>query len=396
MPLSDLTVLDMSRVLAGPYCTQLFADLGATVIKLEPTYGDDTRTWGPPFIDGESAYFLSVNKSKKSLAVNLKDERGVTILKSLAAKADILVENFKVGDLARYELDYDSLKNLNERLIYCSITGFGQTGPRAKEAGYDAAMQGMSGLMSITGEPNGEPVKVGVAVIDVLTGLHASTAILAALHERNRTGQGKYIDISLFEVALASLVNQAQSTLMTGQNPSRMGSAHPQLVPYQAFKAKDDYFVIAVGNDEQFTRLCNTLKLTELATHSDYASNAQRVLNRDNLIKILENKLLQENKQHWLELLVAAKVPAMPVNKLSEAFADEQTQARGIIEEINHPLIGTYKSIKSPISVTASKAPPLLGQDSQVILESLGMTKEEIDQLEEAKVIKRNPPPTNK
>ncbi len=390
MPLSDLTVLDMSRVLAGPYCTQLFADLGATVIKLEPTYGDDTRSWGPPFIEGESAYFLSVNKSKKSLALNLKDERGVAIIKSLATKADILVENFKVGDLARYELDYDSLKTLNSKLIYCSITGFGQTGPRAKEAGYDAAMQGMSGLMSITGESNGEPVKVGVAVIDVLTGLHASTAILAALHERKRTGQGKYLDISLFEVALASLVNQAQSTLLTGQNPSRMGSAHPQLVPYQAFKAKNDYFVIAVGNDEQFKRLCQALKLNELATNTNYATNAQRVLNRDSLIASLEEKLAQETKQHWLELLVAANVPAMPVNKLSDVFADEQTTARGLIQEINHPLIGPYKSIKSPISNTPSKAPPLLGQDSQSILESLGMSKEEITKLEEAKVIKRS------
>lgn len=396
MPLSDLTVLDMSRVLAGPYCTQLFADLGATVIKLEPTYGDDTRSWGPPFIEGESAYFLSVNKSKKSLALNLKDERAVTIIKSLAAKADILVENFKVGDLARYELDYDSLKTLNPKLIYCSITGFGQTGPRAKEAGYDAAMQGMSGLMSITGESNGEPVKVGVAVIDVLTGLHASTAILAALHERQRTGQGKYLDISLFEVALASLVNQVQSSLITGQNPSRMGSAHPQLVPYQTFKAKDDYFVIAVGNDDQFKRLCTSLKLTELATHSDYATNAQRVLNRDRLIASLEEKLAQETKQHWLELLVTANVPAMPVNKLSDVFTDEQTTARGLIKEITHPLIGTYKSIKSPISNRPSKAPPLLGQDSQAILESLGMTKEQIDQLEEAKVIKRNASPTHK
>lgn len=388
MPLHDLTVLDMSRVLAGPYCTQLFADLGATVWKLEPLEGDETRGWGPPFVTHESAYFLSVNKGKQSFSLNIKDARGQTILRELAQKADILVENFKVGDLARYQLDYPSLADINPRLIYCSITGFGQTGPRAKEAGYDAALQGMTGLMSMTGEANGAPVKVGVAVIDVLTGLHAAVAILAALHERKTTGQGKHLDISLFEVGLASLVNQVQSTLITGQNPSRMGTAHPQLVPYQAFKAKDDYFVLAVGNDKQFGKLCEILGKPELASHEHFASNEARVKNRQELIHLLSDLFAQETKTYWLNTLNQQAVPAMPVNKLSEALADPQTAARQLIQNYQHPLGGEIKTIKSPLSQKASQPPPYLGEHTKSILQTLGLQDSELETLERDGVIK--------
>lgn len=391
MPALDkIQVLDMSRVLAGPYCTQLFADLGATVIKLEPLHGDDTRGWGPPFVEGESAYFLSVNKGKKSFAVNLKDERGQAILKDLAKQSDILVENFKVGNLARFDLDYDSLSGLNPELIYCSITGFGQTGPRATEAGYDAAMQGMSGLMSMTGSADGEPAKVGVAVIDVLTGLHAAVAILAALHERSTTGKGKHIDIALFDVALASLVNQVQSTLLTGQAPKRMGSAHPQLAPYQSFKAKDTYFVIAVGNDEQFRKLCDALDLAELWQDNRFKTNAGRVENRHELIAALNKKIETQNKTHWLELLKTYGVPAMSVNTLKEALEDEQVNARGLIQNVNHPLLGDYKSIKSPLTNDAPSTPPLQAEHTQEILQSLGLSQTTMDTLEREGVILRN------
>ncbi len=389
MPLSDLTILDMSRVLAGPYCTQLFADLGASVWKLEPLHGDDTRTWGPPFVGGESAYFLSVNKGKQSFSVNLKDERGQKLIGQLAAQADILVENFKVGDLLRYGLDYTALSDLNPLLIYCSITGFGQTGPRAKEAGYDAAMQGMTGLMSITGETEGEPVKVGVAVIDVLTGLHAAVAILAALHERNHTGRGKHLDISLFEVGLASLVNQVQTTLITGRNPGRMGSAHPQLVPYQAFKAKDEYFVLAVGNDNQFKKLCQIIGQNGLSEDECFSSNEARVTHRQTLIPILSDVFIKETKSYWLNQLSSAGVPAMPVNTIGDALADPQSFARNLVQSYQHPLSGEIKTLKSPISQQELKPPPFLGEHTHSILQTLGLNDNELDTLERDGVIKR-------
>lgn len=388
MPLRDLIILDMSRVLAGPYCSQLFADLGATVWKLEPPHGDDTRAWGPPFIGGESAYFLSVNKGKQSFCVNIRDERGQELIRQLATKADILLENFKVGDLARYQLDYASLAKRNSRLIYCSITGFGQTGPRATEAGYDAAMQGMAGLMSITGEAAGEPVKVGVAVIDVLTGLHAAVAILAALHERSHSHKGVHLDISLFEVALASLVNQLQASLITGQNPVRMGSAHPQLVPYQAFKAQDDYLVIAVGNDQQFQKLCAVLGETGLAADPRFQSNEGRVVHRQELIARLAACLQSQSKAYWLEQLKRVGVPAMPINQITEVLADPQTEARALIQSYHHPSAGEVKTLRSPLSPKAPQAPPLFAEHSKSILEKLGLSEADLQVLEREGVIK--------
>lgn len=392
--LTDLVVLDLSRILAGPYCTQMLADLGATVWKLESPKGDDTRQWGPPFEAGESAYFLSVNRGKKSLALNLKDVRGQELVRRLAARADVLVENFKVGDLARYGLGYDSLAAVNPGLIYASITGFGQTGPRAQEPGYDGAMQGLSGIMSLTGEPGRAPVKVGVAWIDILAGLHSAVAILAALHERSRSGKGQHLDIALFDVALASLVNQAQSYLMTGDAPVRRGSAHPQIVPYQAFEAKDAWFILAVGNDEQFVRACKAIGLNHLAQDERFSSNAWRVSHRDALIPELSAHFKTETRRHWLDKLGEAKVPSTPVNDLAEAFSDPQVEARGMRRQLNHSLLGELEMPGSPFAhfsrspAAVGGGPPLHGEHSVNLLrEVLELSPEEIADLESAGVV---------
>jgi crotonobetainyl-CoA:carnitine CoA-transferase CaiB-like acyl-CoA transferase len=392
--LHDLTVLDLSRVLAGPYCTQLLADLGATVWKLEPPGGEDTRRWGPPFAGGESSYYLSVNRGKKSLAVNLKDTRGREIARELARRADVLVENFKVGDLVRYDLDYESLQEINPALIYASITGFGQTGPRAHELGYDAALQALSGLMSMTGEPGREPVKLGVAWIDVLSGLHTAVAILAALHERKRSGLGQHLDLSLFEVSLASLVNQVQSTLLTGDAPEPLGSAHPSIVPYQAFVASDAHLVIAVGNDDQFARLCGVLELPELSGDPRFRANEGRVEHRRLLIPRLQGVLALRPRQEWLALLRAAGVPATPVNTLSETFGDPQVAARGMITSLLHPTIGNLPMVASPLRHTSRtppadvSPPPLLGQHTREVLTAvLGIKGEDVTVLEQSGVV---------
>ncbi len=378
----------MSRVLAGPYASQLLADLGATVWKIESLQGDDTRRWGPPFAKGESAYFLSVNRGKKSLALNLKDPRGQAIIRQLAQRADVLLENFKVGDLARYGLDYPSLSVLNPALIYCSITGFGQSGPRAQEGGYDAALQGLSGLMSMTGEASGPPSKVGVAVIDVLTGLHAAVGILAALQGRQQTGKGQYLDLALLDVALASLVNQVQATLLTGENPTRLGSAHPQIVPYQAFACKDGFIMVAVGNDQQYQRLTEALGQANLWQRQDFQTNAGRVKHREELVSQLSLVFAQESKAYWIGRLSAASVPVTPVNNLTEALNDPQVAARNLIVALQHPTLGSLPGIASPLGATAQQAPPLLGQDSRSMLqEVLGFTTAEITALEDAAVI---------
>ena len=390
--LKDITILDLSRILAGPYCTQMLADFGATVWKLKPPQGDDTRRWGPPFEEGESAYYLSVNRGKKSLAINLKTAEGQKIVQGLAGQADVLLKNFKAGDLQRYGLDYKTVSELNSKIIYCSITGFGQTGPRSSEPGYDAALQAMSGLMSITGEAQGAPVKVGVAVIDVLAGLHAAVAILSALHERSQTKQGRYLDISLLDVSLASLVNQAQATLMTGQNPQRLGSAHPQIVPYQAFETSDGYFMLAIGNDEQYRRFCEGANCLELWRDSRFQTNASRVEHRLELIAKLSNVTKMQSKSYWLELCKKANVPASPINTLTEVFEDEQVRARGLIEYLEHPVLGTLPMIASPFKHSASSqvsAPPLLGQHTYDVLgEILGFSREELERLEQEGVIK--------
>ncbi len=405
--LDGLFVLDLSRVLAGPYCTQLLADLGARVVKVESLRGDDTRGWGPPFMGEESAYFLSVNRGKESVAVDLKDARGRDAVRRLASRADVLVENFKVGDLARYGLDYRSLVDDNPGLVYASITGFGQDGPRAPEPGYDAALQALSGLMELTGEAARPPVKLGVAWIDVLTGSHAAAAVLAALVARGRSGRGAHLDIALFDVALASLVNQAQSALVTGDAPRRLGSAHPSIVPYQAFEAADGALMIAVGNDAQFRRLCEVLGLPELGSDARYLTNAGRVQARDELVPLLSARLKERRRDDWLEGMRRAGVPATPVATLPEALADPQTVARGLVVRGEHPGIGPLRMVGSPLwhasgpageplgrmpEAGASPVPPRLGEHSRAVLQGdLGMSAAEIDALVSAGVVLAGP-----
>lgn len=404
--LSGLKVLDLSRVLAGPYCTQTLADLGAEVWKLEPLWGDETRAWGPPFIEpdeyadwkvgpgGESAYYLSVNRGKKSVAVNLKDPRGQEIVRRLASRADVLIENYKVGDLARYRLDCDSLRGLNPRLVYCSITGFGQTGPRASEPGYDAALQGYTGIMSVTGEPGGPPMKVGVAWIDILTGLTATNAILAALLERERSGQGQYIDLSLFDVGLAAMANLAQSYLLTGKAPQRRGNAHAQIVPYGAFPASDGWIILAVGNDSQYQKLCETTGHPELWTDERFKTNPGRVAHRDELVTRLAEITKTKPMAGWLSSLQAAGVPCAPVNDLAAAFADPQAEARRLRQEVEHPTLGTVPLVGSPLGFLSRtparivSPPPLLGEHTlEVLTQVVGLTEKQVRDLEEGKVI---------
>jgi len=393
--LSGLKVLDLSRILAGPFATQMLADLGAEVWKVESPWGDDTRRWGPPFKEGESAYFLSTNRGKKSVAVNLKDPRGQELVRGLAAEADVLVENFKAGDLARYGLDYPSLREVNPRLVYASITGFGQSGPRAHEPGYDAALQGITGIMSITGEADGPPVKIGVAWIDVLTGLTAAVGILAALREREQSGLGQHLDLALFDVGVAALVNQAQAYLMSGVVPQRMGSAHPQIVPYQAFAASDKWFILAVGNDAQYQRLTEAIGHPELWEDERLRSNAGRVEHRDELVPRLQEIFAGRTRAEWLEVLRAAGVPVTPVNDVGEALADPQAEARGLLWEVEHPKLGPTPLLASPLQhmsrtpAAPAAPPPLLGQHTREVLGGvLGLAPAELAELEAAGVVK--------
>lgn len=393
--LSDVTVLDLSRILAGPYATQVLADLGATVWKIESPRGDDTRRWGPPFAtDGagasESAYFLSVNRGKQGLAVDLADPRGAELVRGLARRADVVIENFKVGDLERYGLDAATLRAADPRLVVCSITGFGQTGPRRHEAGYDVALQAMSGVMAMTGHPETGPTKVGVAWIDVLTGLHAATAVLAALRRRDATGEGATIDLALFDVALASLVNQAQGALLTGDAPELLGTAHPSIVPYQAFDAADAPLVIACGNDAQFARLCGVLDLATLPGEARFASNADRVVHRAELVPILAERVATRSRGAWLAELVAAGVPATPVHSVNEALDDPQVAARGMRYTLDHPRLGPLPSVASPFGRHAVPpvAAPGLGEHTAAVLASqLGLSRPELDALAGAGVI---------
>lgn len=401
--LKDLLVLDLSRVLAGPYCTLLLADLGARVIKVESPAGDDTRRWGPPYEAGESGYYLSVNRGKKSVVVDLKTEEGAALVRALAAKADVVVENFKLGDLARYGLDYDAVAAGNPGVVYVSITGFGQTGPRAAEAGYDAALQAFTGLMAMLGEPGGPPMKLGVAWIDVLTGVHAAVGALAALRRRERTGTGAHLDLSLFDVALASLVNQAQSTLLTGEAPAKLGSAHPNIVPYQAFQTADGAVVLAVGNDAQYGRLCQVLGRPELA-QGQYATNAGRVATRAELVPKLQQRLHELSTTELLAGCNAAGVPATKVLGLDEALAEPQAAARGVVVTGQHALIGRLPMVASPLwhargpdgapldlrpEAGQVPVPPLLGEDTdEVLAVELGLSAAEIERLSEAGAIR--------
>ena len=383
--LSGLRVLDLSRVLAGPWAGQMLADLGADVVKIErPGSGDDTRAWGPPYLrdaDGrdtsEAAYFLCANRNKRSLAIDLTTAEGQVRVRELVASADVLIENFKVGGLAGYGLDYASLSVLNPRLIYCSITGFGQDGPYAQRAGYDFMIQALGGMMSVTGRAEGEPgagpVKVGVAVTDILTGLYASNAILAAVVERERSGLGQHIDLSLLDVQVACLANQSLNYLTTGTPPKRMGNAHPNIVPYQDFPSADGDFILTVGNDSQFRRFCSVAGHPEWAEDPRFATNAQRVAHRDLLIPLIRQVTVFRTTDQWMADLEQAGVPCGPINDLAQVFADPQVLARGLKVRMAHPLSGEVDLVANPIRLSRTPveyrlAPPLLGEHAAQIL----------------------------
>lgn len=370
-PLKGIKVVELARILAGPWAGQLLGDLGAEVIKVESEQGDDTRAWGPPFIerdnDVSAAYFHGCNRGKKSITVDLSTSKGQERVKKLVKESDILIENFKVGGLKKYGLDYESLKTNNKALIYCSITGFGQDGPYATRAGYDYIIQGMSGLMSITGEPGGPPLKTGVAITDIFTGIYASTAILAALHQRKETGLGQHIDMSLLDSAVAILANQGMNYLSTGNSPGRMGNFHPNLSPYQVFECSDGHIIIATGNDQQYQRFCDILQCPELGKNPKFVSNAKRVENRHELDEVLSRKTRNWKKAKLLKRCEVTSIPAGPINSLDEVFSDKQIIHRGMKLSLDG-----IPSIRSPIRFSESelnldKPSPKLGEHNSVI-----------------------------
>ena len=405
--LSGIRVLDLSRVLAGPWCGQILADLGAEVVKIErPGSGDDTRGWGPPWMldgqgdsSGEAAYYQSANRGKHSVAVDLASDEGQQLVRALAASSDVLIENYKAGSLARYGLDYASLAELNPRLVYCSITGFGQTGPRAEEPGYDFIIQGMAGLMSITGErddlPGGGPQKAGVAVADLMTGLYSTIAIQAALINREKTGRGQHCDMALFDVQLATLANQTMNYLVSDKVPGRYGNAHANIVPYQVFRAADRDFIIACGNDSQFVALCAAIGLPELAQDARFVRNAERVRHREELTAILAGHFLAASADEWVSRIHAVKVPVGAINNIAQALAEPQTQARDMLVPLDHPLNPEFAMVGSPIKLSGSpvqyqRPPPLLGQDTDAVLgQRLGLDEAELERLKKQGVIEQ-------
>ncbi|TWI46319.1 crotonobetainyl-CoA:carnitine CoA-transferase CaiB-like acyl-CoA transferase [Pseudomonas duriflava] len=403
--LSGLRVLDLSRVLAGPWAGQIFGDLGADVIKVErPGSGDDTRQWGPPFLQdvagnptAESAYYLSANRNKRSITVDFTLAEGQRIIRELVAQSDIVLENFKVGGLAAYGLDYASLKKVNPRLIYCSITGFGQSGPYAQRAGYDFMIQALGGLMSLTGRSENEegagPVKVGVALVDILTGLYATVAVLAALQHREKTGTGQYIDMALLDVQVACLANQAMNYLISGQSPRRLGNAHPNIVPYQDFPTADSDIILTIGNDSQFRKFCEVAGKMEWGQDIRFATNQARVKYRAELIPLIRQVTVFKTTGEWIALLERVGVPCGPVNDLAQVFADAQVLARGLRVDLAHPLTETVPQVASPLRlsetpVTYHRAPPLLGAHTKEILTVLlGASPEQLAAWQEMGVI---------
>ena len=407
--LAGVRVLDLSRVLAGPWCTQTLADLGADVIKVErPGSGDDTRGWGPPFLKDaagsdttDAAYYLGTNRNKRSITVDIARLEGQTLIRRIALQSDVFVENYKVGDMARYGLDFASLHALNPRLVYCSVTGFGQTGPYRERAGYDYAIQGMGGLMSVTGPSRAEiadaasgggPQKVGVAVADLFTGLYAATAILAALRHRDLTGVGQVVDMALLDTQVAMLANLGAAYLTTGVVPQRVGNAHQNIVPYQVFEVADGHMIVAVGNDGQFAKFCAVAGAPELADDPRFARNAGRVRHRTTLVPLLAALMKARARGDWLEALEAAKVPCGPINDLDDVFADPQIQHRGMAVHMPHPAAGSVKLVASPMKFSATpvqyrRPPPTLGEHTAEVLRELGLLEADIAALRDAKVI---------
>ena len=403
--LSHIRVLDLSRVLAGPWCSQHLADLGAEVIKIErPGTGDETRAWGPPYLkdaDGndttEAAYYLSCNRGKKSLTLDISTKEGQDIVRKLAAKSDVVLENYKVGQLKKYGLAYDELNAINPKIVYCSITGFGQTGPWSHRPGYDFIIQGLGGLMSITGErddlPGGGPQKVGVAVTDLMTGMYATIAILAALTHRERSGAGQYIDMALLDVSVAMLANMNMNYLTSDQVPKRWGNAHPNVIPYQVFACSDGHIIVAVGNDSQFRKFCEALGVSDLGSDERFATNSNRIRHRAALIPLLEPLVKLRTRDEWVNALEAAGVPCGPINNIDQVFENPQVKARGIKVDIPHPLAGSVPQVASPMRFSETPieyhaAPPTLGQHNDYVLrELLGMHADEIKRLQRSNII---------
>ncbi|MGB5328729.1 MAG: CaiB/BaiF CoA-transferase family protein [Gammaproteobacteria bacterium] len=400
-PLTGFRVLDLSRILAGPWASQMLADLGAEVIKIErPGSGDDTRGWGPPYmpdqsgnVTSEAAYFHAANRGKQSVCIDMSQPAGQQLIQQLAAHCDVFIENFKVGGLKKYGLDYESMERINPGLVYCSITGFGQSGPYAERAGYDFMIQAMGGMMSVTGEAGGQPMKIGVALADVLTGLYASNAIQAALIHRQNSGAGQYIDMALLDVQVATLANQAMNFLASGVSPQRRGNSHPNIVPYQAFQTGDGHIILAIGNDAQFERFCKLAGRGELAADARFRSNSDRVRYRDALVPQVATIMLQKSSADWLEALNAEGIPCGPINNIEQVFADPQVQHRGLQLELDHPDAGKVASVANPIKMSLTpveydRAPPLLGQHTdEVLTRLLGMDAQEVSRLKQDNII---------
>ena len=375
-PLQGIRVLDLSRVLAGPYCTMVLGDLGADVIKVEPPEGDETRGWGPPFAGGESAYYLCVNRNKRGIVINLKTDEGKKVLRDLALQSDVLVENFRPATLEKFGLDFETLHELNPKLIYCSITGFGQTGSMKDKPGYDFMIQTLGGLMSITGEPEGEPMKTGVAVVDLFAGQNAIIAILAALQARTMTGRGQHLDISLFDSQLGWLANVASNYLISGKLPKRYGNAHANIVPYQSFQASDGWFAIAVGNDKQFVRLCEMLGKPEIAVDEKFATNSARVQNRAEIISLLVSIFKNASVSEWLTKLDKAEIPSGPIQNFEQVFSMPTVKEREMLVKMDHPTIGELPLVGSPLKMSDTPVeyrfpPPLMGEHTQEVLKEL-------------------------